>query len=71
MTPRRKIIVDIATSADGYIARPDGDIIPTFIGQGIPLVAPRHRDVPLRLRLARKYPDSVVRLGYEVGRESG
>lgn len=26
MSPRRKVIVHIATSADGYIARPDGDI---------------------------------------------
>ena len=26
MTDRRKVIVHIATSADGYIARPDGDI---------------------------------------------
>src|ERR1051325_11903783 len=26
MTTRRKIIVYIATSADGYIARPDGDV---------------------------------------------
>src|ERR1700676_2737312 len=26
MTNKRKIIVNLATSADGYIARPDGDI---------------------------------------------
>ncbi len=26
VTAKRKIIVHIATSADGYIARPDGDI---------------------------------------------
>lgn len=26
MQPRRKVIVHIATSADGYIARPDGDM---------------------------------------------
>ena len=26
MTTRRKVIVNIATSADGYVARPDGDI---------------------------------------------
>jgi dihydrofolate reductase len=26
MSARRKIIVYIATSADGYIARPDGDV---------------------------------------------
>jgi len=111
---RRKIIVYIATSADGYIARPDGDVewlnrrpafarrlrttsgkqiwmmgggeliasfldageidefdihvIPVLIGEGIPLVAPRHRDVALRLRSSKRYPDGVVRLRYEVAR---
>ena len=44
----------------------DMHVIPTFIGDGIPMIAPRHRDVPLRLRSARKYPDGVVRLRYEV-----
>ena len=42
-------------------------VIPTFIGKGIPLVAPRHRDLDLRLRSARKYSDGVVRLRYEIG----
>jgi len=46
----------------------DIHVIPTFIGEGIPLVAPRHRDIPLRLRSARKYPDGAVRLRYEVAR---
>lgn len=55
----------------GEIDEFDIHVIPTLIGEGIPLVAPRHRDVPLRLRSARKYPDSVVRLRYEVGREDG
>ncbi len=41
-------------------------VIPTFIGQGIPLVAPRHRDISLRLRSARKSSDGAVRLRYEV-----
>jgi len=50
----------------GEIDEFDIQVIPTFIGEGIPLVAPRHRDVPLRLRLARKYPDGVVRLRYKV-----
>lgn len=43
-------------------------VIPVFIGQGIPLIAPRHRDVPLRLLSSRKYRDGVVRLHYEVTR---
>jgi len=53
----------------GEIDEFDIHVIPVFIGEGIPLVAPRHRDVPLRLRLSRKYPDGVVRLRYEVARQ--
>ncbi len=41
-------------------------VIPTFIGEGIPLLAPRHRLVPLKLRSTRPYADGVVRLHYEV-----
>jgi dihydrofolate reductase len=52
----------------GEIDEFDIHVIPVFIGRGIPLVAPRHRDVPLRLRSSRKYPDGVVRLRYEVPR---
>ena len=50
----------------GEIDEFDIHVIPTMIGEGIPIVAPRHRDVPLRLRSVRKYPDGVVRLRYEV-----
>lgn len=52
----------------GEIDEFDIHVIPTFIGEGIPLVAPRHRDVPLRLRSTKKYPDGVVRLRYAVTR---
>ncbi|HEY4047874.1 MAG TPA: dihydrofolate reductase family protein [Acidobacteriaceae bacterium] len=52
----------------GEIDEFDIHIIPTLIGEGIPLVAPRHRDVPLRLRSARKYSDGVVRLRYDVAK---
>jgi dihydrofolate reductase len=52
----------------GEIDEFDIHVIPVFIGEGIPLVAPRHRDLPLRLRSSRKYPDGVVRLRYEVPR---
>jgi dihydrofolate reductase len=52
----------------GEIDEFDIHVIPVFIGEGIPLVGPRHRDVPLRLRSAKKYPDGVVRLRYEVTR---
>ena len=44
----------------------DIHVIPVLIGEGIPLIAPRHRDVPLRLRKSQTYPDGVVRLRYEV-----
>lgn len=43
-------------------------VIPTLVGEGIPLIAPRHRNVPLELRSARRYKDGVVRLHYLVGR---
>ncbi|MEP6912509.1 MAG: dihydrofolate reductase family protein, partial [bacterium] len=41
-------------------------VIPTFIGEGIPLIAPKHRSVPLRLLSVRDYPDGVLRLHYAV-----
>lgn len=43
-------------------------VIPTFIGEGIPLIAPRHRLVPLKLISARDFPDGVVRLHYAIER---
>jgi len=46
-------------------------VIPTFIGEGIPLIQPRHRLVPLKLRSVRRFPDGVVHLNYEVQRRSG
>ena len=50
----------------GEIDEFDIHMIPVFIGEGIPLIAPRHRDMPLRLLSTRKYPDGVVRLHYQV-----
>jgi dihydrofolate reductase len=44
-------------------------VIPTFIGEGIPLIAPRRRTVPLKLLSIKKFSDGVVRLHYEVQRE--
>jgi len=43
-------------------------VIPTFIGEGIPLMAPGRRTVPLRLISSTKFPDGVVRLHYAVGK---
>jgi len=39
------------------------------IGKGIPLFAPRHRDVPLRLLGAEQFSDGVVQLHYAVKRD--
>jgi dihydrofolate reductase len=52
----------------GEIDQFDIHVIPVFIGKGIPLVAPRHRYISLRLRSARKYSDGAVRLRYDVAR---
>lgn len=41
-------------------------VIPVFIGEGIPLIAPRHRTVPLKLVSTKKFSDGVVKLHYEV-----
>jgi dihydrofolate reductase len=41
-------------------------LVPIFIGEGIPLIAPRHRDVPLRLLGVQQFSDGVVQLHYEV-----
>jgi dihydrofolate reductase len=45
-------------------------VVPTFIGEGIPLVAPRHREIPLRLLGVEQFPDGVVQLHYQVSRSS-
>ena len=41
-------------------------VVPTFIGGGIPLIAPRHREVPLLLLSVQQFPDGVVQLHYGV-----
>ncbi|HEV2688857.1 MAG TPA: dihydrofolate reductase family protein [Bryobacteraceae bacterium] len=43
-------------------------VIPTFIGEGIPLIAPAQRTVPLTLLSTKSYPDGVVHLHYSVVR---
>lgn len=50
----------------GEIDEFDLHVVPVFIGEGIPLIAPRHRDISLRLLVASNYPDGVVRLHYAV-----
>ena len=39
-------------------------VVPIFIGEGIPLLAPRHREVSLKLLDSREFPDGVVQLHY-------
>jgi dihydrofolate reductase len=39
-------------------------LVPTIIGEGIPLVAPAKRTVPLALKSTKAYEDGVVRLHY-------
>ena len=41
-------------------------VIPKFIGEGIPLIAPRRRTVPLKLISSTKFTDGVVELHYAV-----
>jgi dihydrofolate reductase len=43
-------------------------VIPKFIGEGIPLIAPAHRTVPLELISCTKFTDGVVKLHYAVHR---
>ena len=45
------------------------NVIPTFIGEGIPLIAPKRRTVPLRLISTKEFSDGVVQLHYEVVRD--
>jgi dihydrofolate reductase len=41
-------------------------VIPKFIGEGIPLMAPARRTVPLKLISSKEFPDGVVKLHYVV-----
>ena len=43
-------------------------VIPIFIGEGIPLVQPRHRAISLELLSTKAWPDGVVRLHYAMER---
>jgi dihydrofolate reductase len=41
-------------------------VIPILIGEGIPLVQPRHRLIPLKVLSTKRFPDGVVHLNYRV-----
>jgi dihydrofolate reductase len=46
-------------------------IVPIFIGEGIPLIAPRHHEVPLTLRSVKPFPDGVVQVHYDIRTKRG
>ena len=41
-------------------------VVPMFIGEGVPLIAPRQREVPLQLVSLQRFADGVVQLHYDV-----
>jgi dihydrofolate reductase len=41
-------------------------VVPVFIGDGIPLIARRHRNVPLDLQSVERFDDGLVQLHYRV-----
>jgi len=41
-------------------------VAPVFIGEGIPLIARRHRHVPLELQSSERFEDGLVQLRYGV-----
>ena len=45
-------------------------VVPVFIGDGIPLLARRHRNVPLNLHSVERFDDGLVQLRYGVQNHS-
>jgi dihydrofolate reductase len=56
-----------ASEIDEFIVH----VVPTFIGEGIPLVQPSRRNTPLLLKSVKRFKDGVVRLHYLVERAAG
>jgi dihydrofolate reductase len=46
-------------------------VVPVFIGEGIPLIAGRHRHVSLELRSSERFDDGVVQLHYRIPNAAG
>jgi len=46
-------------------------VVPVFIGDGIPLIARRHRHVPLGLQSVERFEDGLVQLHYRVQNRAG
>jgi len=45
-------------------------VVPVFIGDGIPLIARRHRHVPLELQSVERFDDGLVQLHYRLQSDS-
>ena len=45
-------------------------VVPVFIGDGVPLIARRHRHVPLKLHSIERFEDGVVQMHYGVQNQS-
>jgi len=60
MTKQRKIIVHIGTSADGYIARPGGDL------EWLTSRCAERFNVPLELQSLERFEDGLVQRYYRV-----
>lgn len=45
-------------------------VVPVFIGDGIPLIARRHRQAPLELKSVERFENGVVQLHYRVSKTS-
>ncbi len=56
-----------AQSIDDFVV----SVVPVFIGDGIPLIARRHRRVPLDLQSVERFEDGLVQLHYRVHHRLG
>ena len=45
-------------------------VVPVFLGDGIPLIARRHRQVPLELQSTERFADGLVQLHYRLQNRS-
>ena len=50
----------------GELDEVNAHVIPVLIGEGIPLFAPRHRNLPLKLLRTETFPDGAVLMHYAV-----
>lgn len=44
-------------------------VVPVFIGDGLPLIARRHRHVPLELQSVERFDDGLVQLHYRIQKQ--